>query len=189
MSHPDLSDTLAAGAPSAVIARAAAVRLVLFDVDGTLTDGRLFLGDGGAEFKVFDAKDGQGVVMLRAAGLEVGIITGRASPVVTERMAALGVRHVHQAQARKLEALAQLKAELGVADHEIAYVGDDLPDVAVLRQVGLALCPADAHPRVQRVVHWVLPREGGRGAGRATAELILAARGLLDSLHERLEGQ
>jgi 3-deoxy-D-manno-octulosonate 8-phosphate phosphatase (KDO 8-P phosphatase) len=187
MALPDLSDTLADGAPESAINRARGVRLVLFDVDGTLTDGRLFLGDQGAEFKVFDAKDGQGVVMLRAAGLEVGIITGRASPVVTERMAALGVRHVHQAQAHKGQSLDRLLAELQLVDAEVAYVGDDLPDLPVMRRAGLALAPLDAHPRVRRAAHWVLPQPGGRGAGRAACELVLAAQGLLQAAQERFE--
>jgi 3-deoxy-D-manno-octulosonate 8-phosphate phosphatase (KDO 8-P phosphatase) len=180
-----LDDTLAAGAPPELLPRAAAVRLFLFDVDGTLTDGRLFLGDHGAEFKCFDARDGQGVVMLMAAGIEVGIITGRRSPVVAERMSALGIRHIHQGQSDKCAALAQIRATTGLKDAEIAYMGDDLPDAPVLAHVGLALTPADAHPQVRRLAHWVVPHAGGAGAARAACELVLAAQGLLAAAHAR----
>jgi len=183
--HARLLDTLAADAPPDLLPRAAAVRMFLFDVDGTLTDGRLFLGDNGAEFKCFDARDGQGVVMLMAAGIEVGIITGRRSQVVAERMSGLGVRHVYQGQHDKCEALARIRAATGLADSAFAFMGDDLPDAPVLARVGLALTPADAHPQVQRLAHWVVPQRGGAGAARAACELVLAAQGLLAAQHAR----
>jgi len=183
--HERLLDTLAAAAPPDIFPRAAAVRMFLFDVDGTLTDGRLFLGDNGAEFKCFDARDGQGVVMLMAAGIEVGIITGRRSQVVAERMSALGIRHIYQGQSDKREALARIRAATGLPDAAFAYMGDDLPDAPVLARVGLALTPADAHPQVQRLAHWVIPHGGGAGAARAAAELVLAAQGLLAAQHAR----
>ena len=183
--HERLLDTLAADAPPDLIPRAARVRLFLFDVDGTLTDGRLFLGDNGAEFKCFDARDGQGVVMLMAAGIEVGIITGRRSQVVAERMSALGIRHIHQGQSDKTEALARIQLATGLADGQLAYMGDDLPDAPVLARVGLALTPEDAHPQVRRLAHWVVPHRGGAGAARAGCELVLAAQGLLAAQHAR----
>jgi 3-deoxy-D-manno-octulosonate 8-phosphate phosphatase (KDO 8-P phosphatase) len=183
--HERLLDTLAAAAPPDLLERAARIRMFLFDVDGTLTDGRLFLGDNGAEFKCFDARDGQGIVMLMAAGIEVGIITGRRSQVVAERMSGLGLKHIYQGQNDKTEALARIQAATGLGDEALAYMGDDLPDAPVLARAGLALTPADAHPQVRRLAHWVIPHAGGAGAARAGCELVLAAQGLLGAQHAR----
>ena len=164
--------------------RAAAIRLVLFDVDGVLTDGSLFIGDDGQEYKAFNSKDGLGIRMLQDSGVEVGIITGRTSDVVRHRMKNLGVTHLHQGQQHKLPAYEKLLAELGLEPEQTAYVGDDVVDLPVLRRVGLAVVVADAHPLAKRHAHWETQYPGGRGAAREVCELIMEAQGTLDQQTE-----
>lgn len=166
-------------------ARAARIRLVVFDVDGVLTDGRLILGERGEEYKVFHSRDGQGIVMLREAGLQVAVISGRSSPVVSERMAALGVEWVFQGESRKLPVFESLLSRLKLNADQAAYVGDDLPDIAILARSGLAVTVADAHHETSRYAHWRTRLPGGRGAAREVCDLVLDAQGLLVSQHER----
>ena len=157
--------------------RAARIRLMMLDVDGVLTDGRLYFGPQGEALKAFDVRDGHGIKLLMAAGVEVGILTARRSDIVTARMRELGVARVLQGQSDKRAALAALLAELGFAAEQCGYMGDDLPDLGALRLVGFAAAPADAAPEVLAAAHWVAPREGGRAAVRATAEFVLRAQG------------
>lgn len=164
-----------------ILTRAAAIRAVLFDVDGVLTDGSLFLGDDGQEYKAFHSRDGHGMVMLRDSGMVLGVITGRQSEVVRIRMESLGVSHVYQGRRDKLPAYEELKAALGLDDGAVAYVGDDVVDLPVLRRVGLAIAVADAHPLVIEHAHWVTGAGGGRGAAREVCELVLRAQGRLDA--------
>jgi len=166
----------------AIRERAAAIRLVIFDVDGVLTDGTLFLGDDGQEYKAFHARDGHGMVMLRQSGIALAVISGRDSRVVNLRMAALGVEHVYQGQREKLPAYEDLKGRLALDDRHIAYVGDDVVDLPVMRRVGLAVAVADAHPQVLAEAHWRTSLPGGRGAARELCELILTAQGRLADL-------
>lgn len=172
---------------AALVAKAAAIRLAVFDVDGVLTDGCLVLGPDGEEFKNFHVRDGQGLVMLRDNGVELGIITGRRSAVVEARMAELGIRHVFQGQKNKLEALNELMDELSVDPIEVCYVGDDLPDIPIMQRVGLAVMVADAHWQLRDVVHWRTTSGGGRGAAREVCDLIMYSKGLLE-LHEERRG-
>ncbi|MCU0935370.1 MAG: 3-deoxy-manno-octulosonate-8-phosphatase KdsC [Gammaproteobacteria bacterium] len=165
--------------------KASRVRVVVFDVDGVLTDGSLYLGDDGQEYKAFHSRDGHGMAMLREAGVEIGIITGRTSRVVVHRMASLGIEHVYQGQRDKLPAFEDLLAKLGVVADEVAFVGDDVVDLPILVRAGLAIAVADAHPLVLRHAHWQTPSRGGRGAARDVCELILEARGQLDELLRR----
>ena len=165
--------------------KASRVRLVVFDVDGVLTDGSLYLGDDGQEYKAFHSRDGHGMAMLREAGVEIGIITGRTSQVVVHRMASLGIVHVYQGQRDKLPAFEALLAKLGISADEVAFVGDDVVDLPILTRVGLAIAVADAHPLVVRHAHWRTPNAGGRGAARDVCELILEARDQLDALLRR----
>lgn len=158
---------------------AATVRLVAFDVDGVMTNGQLILGPSGEELKVFHVRDGHGLVMLRESGLDVAVITGRKSPVVAERMAELGIQHVYQGQRDKLVALAELCERLGVTPEETCYMGDDLPDLPVLRRVGLPTTVADGHPLCQAAALWRASAPGGFGAVRELCEFILAAQGKL----------
>ncbi len=167
-----------------ILERAARVRLVIFDVDGVLTDGSLYLGDDGQEYKAFNSLDGHGMVMLRDAGVEIGIITGRTSEVVRLRMESLGITNVYQGQRDKRPAYEDLKARLGLADAQIAYVGDDVVDLPVMTRVGLAIAVQDAHPFARRHAHWTTPNRGGHGAARDVCELILEAQGKLQGLLE-----
>lgn len=167
-----------------ILERASRVRLVIFDVDGVLTDGSLYLGDDGQEYKAFNSRDGHGMTMLQQTGVRLGVITGRSSEVVRIRMASLGVEHLYQGRRHKVPAYEELKAALGLADEEIAFVGDDVVDLPVMRRVGLAIAVADAHPVVQRHAHWLTRSPGGRGAGRDVCELIMEAQGNLDAMME-----
>jgi 3-deoxy-D-manno-octulosonate 8-phosphate phosphatase (KDO 8-P phosphatase) len=160
--------------------RAANIRLAVFDVDGVLTDGTLFIGDDGQEYKAFSTKDGHGLRMLQHYGVIIAIITGRDSKVVARRMAELGIEHVLQGHREKLPAFEQLLARLAISASETAYVGDDVVDIPLLRRVGLAIAVQDAHSLVKRHAHWTTANPGGRGAVREVCELILQAQGSLD---------
>ncbi len=161
--------------------RASRIELLALDVDGVLTDGSLYLGDNGVEYKAFFSRDGHGIKLLLAAGVEVAVITGRRSQVVADRMTALGVTRVHQGQDHKRPAFDALLDELGLAPERAAYVGDDLVDLPVMAACGLAVAVADADPRVAARAHWRTASPGGRGAVREVCELILEARGALDA--------
>lgn len=165
-----------------LLQKAAKVRMAIFDVDGVLTNGGLVLMDDGSECKVFNVKDGQGLVMLRESGVELAIITGRSSRVVAERMSALGVAYVYQGQSNKMQAFEEILQKSGLEADQIAYMGDDLPDLPVMRRVGLAGTPADAYGLVVQHADWVSHEAGGRGAVREFCELILEGRGELDSI-------
>jgi len=164
-----------------ILERAAQIRLVIFDVDGVLTDGSLFIGDDGQEYKAFHSRDGHGMKMLQASGIEIGIITGRTSQVVKHRMDSLGIRHVYQGKLEKLPAFEELVAKLGLPPHQVAYIGDDVVDLPVMRRVGLAVAVQDAHPLVKQHAHWTTDHGGGRGAARDVCELIMRAQGTLDA--------
>ena len=155
------------------------IRLAVFDVDGVLTDGRIVLGPAGEEYKQFHVRDGHGLVMLRDSGVALAVITGRDSSVVAHRMAELGVRYLYQGRRDKLAALQDLCVESGIAPVHICYVGDDLPDIPVLRAVGLSIAVADAHPAVVAVAHFRTQAAGGLGAAREVAELIMIAQGTM----------
>ncbi len=163
-----------------LLEKAARIRLLIFDVDGVLTDGSLFIGDDGQEYKAFNSRDGHGMKMLQASGVEIGVITGRTSEVVRLRMESLAIRHVYQGRMEKLPAFEDLLAATGVAAEEVAYVGDDVMDLPVMRRVGLAVAVQDAHALVKKHSHWITPNRGGRGAGRDVCELIMEAQGTLD---------
>ena len=167
-----------------ILEKAKQVKLVLFDVDGVLTDGSLFLGDDGQEYKAFHSRDGHGMKMLQATGVEIGIITGRTSRVVELRMESLGIRHVYQGQLDKRPAYDRLKQALGLNDSQIAFVGDDVVDLPLLTQAGLAVAVQDAHPMVKQHAHWQTPSPGGRGAARDVCELVMEAQGRLQPFLE-----
>lgn len=161
--------------------KAASIRLVVFDVDGVLTNGELFIGDDGQEYKAFSSKDGHGMVMLQDSGVQIAIITGRSSEVVRIRMQSLGIQHVFQGKREKLPAYEELKQVTGLSDAQIAYVGDDVVDLPVMTRVGLAIAVQDAHPLTKQHAHWVTGSGGGRGAAREACEMIMAAQGTLES--------
>jgi 3-deoxy-D-manno-octulosonate 8-phosphate phosphatase (KDO 8-P phosphatase) len=156
---------------------AAGVRLVVFDVDGVFTDGRLWMGSDGVEYKAFSVRDGVGIKQLLAAGIEVAIISGRASPAVDRRMAELGVTRIVQGCDEKAVALERVLLETGVAAGQTAYLGDDTPDLPAMRLVGLPAAVADAHPAARAAAAWVSSLPGGRGAVREFCDLLLEARG------------
>lgn len=161
--------------------RARRVRLACFDVDGTLTDGRLVYDSAGGESKAFHVHDGQGLVLLRRAGIDVALVTARTSPVVERRAAELGVRAC-TGIADKLGCVQALAAEHGLELSQVAFMGDDLPDLKVMRHVGLAACPSDAHAWLARDAHWHAAQAGGHGAARAFCDLLLEAQGHVDGL-------
>lgn len=163
--------------PGRVLDLARRVRLVLFDVDGVLTDGRLILADDGQEYKAFNSRDGHGIKMLQRAGVPVGIITGRTSKVVEHRVADLGIRHVYQGCREKLPVCRRLLKDLGIAPEEAAYVGDDVVDLPIMLEVGLGIAVQNGHWLVKRHAHWVTPSGGGAGAARDVCEVVLHARG------------
>ena len=164
-----------------ILARAALIKLVIFDVDGVLTDGRLILGDDGQEYKAFHSRDGHGMKMLQNSGVAVGIITGRRSKVVEHRMANLGIQYVYQGKEEKLPAFLELIGELNLKPEQVAYMGDDVVDLPVMLRVGLAVATHDAHALVCKHAHWQAPHGGGQGAARDLCELIMEAQGILDS--------
>lgn len=168
-----------------ILAKAAQIRLVIFDVDGVLTDGHLIFGDDGQEYKAFHSRDGHGMKMLQHSGVEVGIITGRSSKVVEHRMANLGIQHVYQGQLDKLPAFEKLIAKLNFSPEQVAYVGDDVVDLPIMLRVGLAVAVADAHPLVIQHAHWQTPHAGGQGAARDICEMIMEARGSLETELQR----
>lgn len=162
-------------------AKAKAIKMVIFDVDGVLTNGSLIIGDDGQEYKAFHSRDGHGIKMLLKTGVEVAIITGRTSEVVNHRIRDLGIKTVYQGQHDKTIAFADLLASKNLTADECAYVGDDVVDLPVMGQVGLAIAVQDAHPMVTQHAHWQTPSKGGQGAGRDVCEMIMEAQGHLQS--------
>src|ERR1700675_1144691 len=167
--------------PPAVAARAKIIRVLLMDVDGVLTDGRIWLlsrSDGTAsEIKGFSAYDGAGLKLARAAGLRTGLITGRESAAVSQRARECEIEFVYQGRATKIGSYEEIVRATGAIDREVAYVGDDLPDIPLLHRVGLAVAVANAAPEVKRAAHYVTSRSGGEGAVREVIELIVKAQG------------
>ena len=166
---------------SGIIKRARKIRLLLMDVDGVLTDGRIWLlsrRDGTAsEIKGFSAYDGAGLKVARAAGLRTGLITGRNSAAVSQRAKECEIEFVYQGRATKIIAYQEILKTTGILDEEVAYVGDDLPDLAILNCVGLAVAVANSSVEVRRAAHYVTSRSGGEGAVREVIELIVKAQG------------
>ncbi len=171
--------------PADVLARAAKIRLVVFDVDGTLTDGRLWYGEDGRETKVFHVHDGLGLKRLLANNVQVAIISARISHPVALRAEELDIAHVYQGQGDKHACLGQLVEALALTPDEVAFVGDDLPDLPPMRVAGLAIAVANAHPWVCERAHWRTTLSGGRGAAREVADMILHAQGKSAAERER----
>lgn len=164
-----------------VLEKAAKIKLVVFDVDGVLTDGGLFFGDDGQEYKSFYARDGLGMKLLQQTGVEIAVITARNSRVVEHRMRNLGIDKVYQGKLNKLDAFHDLLSSLNVSAEQTAYAGDDVVDLPVMKEAGLAIAVQDAHPFVKQHAHWITQHCGGRGAARDVCELIMQAQGTLDA--------
>ncbi|MBU0518583.1 HAD hydrolase family protein [bacterium] len=158
------------------------IRLLLMDVDGTLSDGKLTYSNEWVETKSFDVKDGFGIWMLHHCGIKTGIVTGRESKIVTERAKELNIEIVYQGHFHKNETLDDIEAKYGYQDQEVAFLGDDLFDLPIMIRCGFSAAPADAHPEVLQRVDFVSSLSGGRGAAREVCELILKAQGHWDSL-------
>jgi 3-deoxy-D-manno-octulosonate 8-phosphate phosphatase (KDO 8-P phosphatase) len=161
-----------------LLERAAAIKLLALDVDGVLTDGKLYFDNHGNEMKAFSTRDGLGMRLLQNHGIELALITGRKSNIVAQRAQQLGIRHVFQGCNDKLQALTELLDRTGVDEKAVCYAGDDWIDLPVLDRVGLAVTVADADQVVRSRVHWVTSRAGGKGAVREICNFILKAQGL-----------
>jgi 3-deoxy-D-manno-octulosonate 8-phosphate phosphatase (KDO 8-P phosphatase) len=168
--------------PSAIIEAAKNIKLVLLDVDGVLTDGRLYYGNSGEELKAFDIQDGLGIKLLQKGGVKVGIITGRRSALLQRRAEELAISPLVQGREDKWLALNEILEDLDVSLEEIAFVGDDLPDLAVIKRVGLGITPANGSHIVASQADWQTKHSGGDGAVREIAELILSAQDKLESI-------
>ncbi|CZF78358.1 3-deoxy-manno-octulosonate-8-phosphatase KdsC [Grimontia marina] len=176
-----MTETLYGPVPTEFVERARDIKLLICDVDGVFSDGRIYMGNDGEELKAFHTRDGYGVKSLMNAGVEIAIITGRKSAIVERRMGALGIQHIYQGQDDKASAYKDLVKRLGVPAEQTAYIGDDLIDWSVMSQVGLSVCVSDGHPLLAKRADVVTRTPGGYGAVREVCDLILEARGELDA--------
>ncbi len=167
--------------------KARTISLLALDVDGILTDGKIYYGNNGEELKAFNIKDGLGIKLLQSAGIGVAIITGRQSAIVARRARELGISEVIQGREDKREALAELCERNNLTLADCAYMGDDLPDLAAIHAAGLGLTVADAAPAVRNAAQWCSSRDGGNGAVREACEFILQAKDKLAGLQARYD--
>ena len=165
--------------------RAKSIQIVVLDVDGVLTDSNLYLTDGGEEIKAFNSRDGHGIKMLKASGVELAIITARESRCLKLRAEGLDISLLYQGKKNKLKAFESLVAKLGLNMSSCAYVGDDLIDLPVMTRCGLSICVPSAHPLVKKHAHYVTNSEGGYGAIREICEMIMLVQGTLDAQLEK----
>lgn len=159
-----------------LIEKAKKIKCVICDVDGVLTDGTLYIDDSGNELKAFHVQDGMGLKLLLAAGIEVAVITTSQNAVIEHRMQQLGIRYFYKGQVEKETAYKKLKASLNLTDEAFAYIGDDLPDLAIIRQVGFGVAVANAVSQVKEFANWHTQKQGGRGAVREVCDFILNAQ-------------
>ncbi|MDP9339486.1 MAG: HAD hydrolase family protein [Acidobacteriota bacterium] len=175
--------------PSQVAKRAKAITVFLMDVDGTITDGGvtlLSMADGSArEIKTFDAHDGQGLSLAHTAGIRTGVITGRGSAALQRRAKELKIEFVYEHQAQKIAAFEEILKKTGATEAMVAYLGDDLPDITIMKRVGLAVAVGDAAPEVKRIAHHVTRAIGGKGAAREVVELILKSKGIWEAMIDK----
>jgi 3-deoxy-D-manno-octulosonate 8-phosphate phosphatase (KDO 8-P phosphatase) len=175
--------------PASVIKRAKQIQVLLMDVDGTITNGEVTLlsqPDGTAlEIKTFDAHDGQGISLAYTAGLRTGVITGRESAALRRRARELNIEFVYEKQPHKVAAYEEILKKVGVAESAVAFLGDDLPDLPLMRRVGLAAAVGNATPEVKRAAHYVTRAIGGKGAAREVIELILKSKGTWEEMIEK----
>tara|TARA_B100001094_G_scaffold332865_2_gene406973 strand:- start:8419 stop:8988 length:570 start_codon:yes stop_codon:yes gene_type:complete len=159
--------------------RAQQIKLLICDVDGVFSDGRIYLGNDGEELKAFHTRDGFGIKALLSQNIEVAIITGRQSKIVAQRMQHLGIEYIYQGCENKIQPYQSLLQDLELKAHEIAYIGDDLVDLDVMRHCGLAVTVQDGHPLVQREAHWTTQARGGFGAVRELCDILLISKNKL----------
>jgi len=164
--------------PENIVKKAAKIKLLILDVDGVMTDNKLYYQDNGEEIKTFYTRDGHGMVMLQKSGIEIAIITGRKSKLVSKRMADLKVKHVHQGVPDKLPTFMSMAEDLSLNLEEVAYIGDDILDLPILKRVGLAVCPRDADKEVKPRVDLISEFNGGQGCVREICELLMKSQDL-----------
>lgn len=162
-----------------ILAKAANIQLAIFDVDGVMTDGQLHFTENGESLKTFHAHDGQGIKLLQKTGVHVAIITSRKSPIINQRMETLGVTHIYQGQTNKMAAFDDLLNAFKLHPDQVAYTGDDLPDLALIRRAGLGIAVANAIPWIKQHADWQTKATGGNGAVREVCELIMRAQNTL----------
>ncbi|MCF6251053.1 MAG: 3-deoxy-manno-octulosonate-8-phosphatase KdsC [Methylococcaceae bacterium] len=165
-----------------IIEKVKKLKLLILDVDGVLTDGRLFFDDNGKEYKSFHARDGHGIKLLRQTGVEVAIISGRKSNSVALRMKSLGIEYVYQGHENKIAAFNEIIQSLSIEPEQVAHVGDDLLDLPVMTRVGLAIAVNDANFAVREYADWCTETPGGMGAVREVCDFIMQAQGTFDSV-------
>ncbi len=158
------------------------IQLLLLDVDGVLTDGSIIYNDDGSETKIFNAKDGLGLRLVMSAGIEIGIVTGRKSKALRHRCDDLGIRYLFDGVGDKAKMLTEIVTQTGIGPEQAAFVGDDLPDLPLMKQVGLTIAVADAHGIIRQNADWTTKAPGGRGAVREICEALLKAKGLWDEI-------
>jgi 3-deoxy-D-manno-octulosonate 8-phosphate phosphatase (KDO 8-P phosphatase) len=161
------------------------IKLLLLDVDGVLTDGKIIYNDNGSETKVFNVKDGLGMRLLMEAGIHLGIITGRRSNALYSRCKDLGIKLIYDGVGNKIDVLDALLDQTGVSAEEVAFIGDDLPDLALMKTIGLSIAVGDAHKMILDNADMVTSANGGHGAVREVCETILKAKGLWENILER----
>lgn len=165
-----------------ILGQAQSVKLLLLDVDGILTDGKLYVGETGEQFKAFNTLDGHGIKLLQKAGIQVGIISGRDSAALLQRASELGIKLLYRGREDKSAVLREITANLELEENEIAYAGDDLPDLAVIDRVGLGISVPNAHPEVRNAADMLTENPGGEGAVREICDFLLQANGLYDQI-------
>ena len=168
---------------SELFAKLAPIKLLVCDVDGVFSDGRIYLGNHGEELKAFHTRDGYGIKSLARCGIEVAIITGRRSELVQQRMSALNVAYIIQGEENKQDALAQLMKTLSLQPHQVASMGDDTPDIGMYQHSAVKIAVHDAHPYVSQQANWVTQLDGGFGAVREVTDTFLQVHNLLDNIH------
>lgn len=171
-----------------IVSRARQIKLLICDIDGVFSDGSIYMGNDGEELKTFNTKDGFGVKALMNAGVDVAVITGRSSNIVSKRMKSLGVTHLYQGMENKLQGYNELLQDLQLTAEQVAYIGDDFPDIPVMKVAGLAVAVGDAHPYAKQVAHLITTCDGGRGAVRELTDLLVIAQKGEAHLIEHLEG-
>ncbi|MFT6896553.1 MAG: 3-deoxy-D-manno-octulosonate 8-phosphate phosphatase (KDO 8-P phosphatase) [Paraglaciecola sp.] len=176
-------NTLYGPKPKTIMDRFSRLKLLVCDVDGVFSDGRIYLGNQGEELKAFHTRDGYGVKALVNIGIQVAVITGRRSTIVEQRMGALGVQHIIQGCEEKQQALELLQAKLGISKDATVAIGDDMPDIGMFNRSSMGIAVADAHPFVQKNALYITQLGGGKGAVREVCDLILHAKGQINKTH------
>lgn len=165
--------------------KAKKIRLIIFDIDGVLTDGKLFFGSTGEELKVFHVQDGLGLKLLQKAGIEVALISSRKNVAVLQRMMELDIKHIYLGHENKNIPFKKLLTKLKLMRQQVAYAGDDLPDLTIMQQVGLSICVANAHPILKQYADWQTKNSGGNGAAREICDMLLQAQGKLEQIYKK----